>query len=112
LIVDRLRGRGKQMIEYDLEVFRPGQAVSTTCLHHWVIEPHTGPSSMGVCKYCGVESKFVNYLPRYAKTHDTARPCELSDQSLDSTDGGRDSATLSPIAPMGKEVIQSDEQRD
>ncbi len=34
-----------------------------TCAHYWVIEPHDGPISRGVCRQCGAESEFRNYLP-------------------------------------------------
>ena len=30
--------------------------------HHWRIEEANGPRSMGVCKYCGVEKTFKNWL--------------------------------------------------
>jgi len=31
------------------------------CCHHWVIESPKGPTSKGVCKYCGAEREFLNY---------------------------------------------------
>jgi hypothetical protein len=31
------------------------------CTHHWIIESPHGPTSKGVCKYCGVEREFQNY---------------------------------------------------
>lgn len=38
-------------------------AVPTTHhYHHWVIEEANGPRSVGVCKYCGVEKQFKNWL--------------------------------------------------
>jgi len=33
------------------------------CRHHWVIESPQGPSSRGVCKLCGVEKEFQNFMP-------------------------------------------------
>ena len=30
------------------------------CIHYWVIEPPTGPTSKGICKRCGSEREFVN----------------------------------------------------
>ena len=35
-------------------------ATETTCKHHWLIEPPTGPASHGQCKRCGAERVFVN----------------------------------------------------
>lgn len=32
------------------------------CMHHWVIEMPSGPFSTGVCRVCGSEKKFQNYL--------------------------------------------------
>ncbi len=32
------------------------------CVHYWVIETPSGPTSTGVCKYCGVEKEFKNYV--------------------------------------------------
>ena len=31
------------------------------CIHHWIIEPALGPTSKGICKYCGKERVFNNY---------------------------------------------------
>ena len=31
------------------------------CIHYWIIETAHGPTSMGVCKYCGEEREFANY---------------------------------------------------
>ena len=33
---------------------------TTTCAHHWVIEPARGAISAGVCKLCGARNDFVN----------------------------------------------------
>jgi hypothetical protein len=33
------------------------------CSHHWVIESPNGPTSWGMCKYCGAKREFQNYLP-------------------------------------------------
>jgi hypothetical protein len=35
--------------------------VKVECSHHWVIESPNGPTSRGVCKYCGAEREFWNY---------------------------------------------------
>lgn len=32
------------------------------CRHYWVIESAKGPISRGVCKFCGMEKEFKNYL--------------------------------------------------
>ena len=33
------------------------------CRHHWVIETPKGPTSKGVCKLCGAEKEFQNFMP-------------------------------------------------
>lgn len=33
------------------------------CRHYWIIESPKGPTSKGVCKFCGAEKEFQNFLP-------------------------------------------------
>ncbi len=35
------------------------------CRHHWLIESAHGPTSMGICKFCGVEREFSNVPKDY-----------------------------------------------
>lgn len=30
------------------------------CIHHWMIEPSGGPTSIGICKHCGEVKEFYN----------------------------------------------------
>ena len=32
------------------------------CRHHWVIQPATGPVSLGICQTCGMAREFKNYV--------------------------------------------------
>ncbi len=32
------------------------------CMHYWVIQPATGPSSPGICQTCGESRDFKNYV--------------------------------------------------
>ena len=42
----------------------PAESVARgKCRHYWIIESPHGPTSMGVCKFCGAEKEFKNYLP-------------------------------------------------
>lgn len=34
----------------------------STCCHHWVIQPASGPLSLGVCQMCGENREFKNSL--------------------------------------------------
>ena len=33
------------------------------CRHYWIIESPNGPTSRGMCKLCGAEKEFQNFLP-------------------------------------------------
>jgi hypothetical protein len=34
--------------------------VTSNCIHHWILETPSGPTSRGVCKLCGEEKDFPN----------------------------------------------------
>jgi len=38
-------------------------AAQRHCHHHWMVEMATGPSSRGVCKFCGAQRDFTSYFP-------------------------------------------------
>lgn len=42
---------------------QPKPVLEGECVHHWIIESPRGPSSPGVCKYCGATQEFRNYIP-------------------------------------------------
>lgn len=33
------------------------------CHHFWLIQEPDGPTSEGICKYCGAKDTFFNYIP-------------------------------------------------
>jgi len=33
------------------------------CPHHWLIEEANGPTSVGVCRFCGERREFSNSVP-------------------------------------------------
>lgn len=35
------------------------------CVHYWIIEESLGSTSHGVCKHCGTENDFKNFLEHY-----------------------------------------------
>ena len=43
-------------------VLEPGAQESDSCEHHWVIASPAGPVSRGVCRLCGAERDFQNYM--------------------------------------------------
>ena len=34
----------------------------TQCAHHWIIAPPDQPTSQGICKLCGAEKEFENFV--------------------------------------------------
>ena len=38
-----------------------------SCAHHWFIEEPKGPMSKGVCKLCGEQQEFANYLEEFER---------------------------------------------
>ena len=59
------------------EVVEREEEQATQCRHHWLIESPGGPTSNGVCRNCGSERVFRNYLDGARWTED-----ERSDQEL------------------------------
>ncbi len=47
------------------------------CKHYWVIEGARGPTSRGICKFCGVERKFYNSLQEFTYMGRITRVFEL-----------------------------------
>ena len=35
-------------------------AADANCMHHWMIDQPSGPTSMGTCKICGESQEFNN----------------------------------------------------
>lgn len=36
------------------------ETMKAQCSHFWIIEPPNGPTSIGVCKWCGEVAEFEN----------------------------------------------------
>lgn len=43
----------------------PADKKRLTCHHYWIIEKAKGPTSRGMCKYCGSKRDFSNFIPDY-----------------------------------------------
>ena len=50
------------------------------CCHHWIIEAPQGPTSKGVCRFCGEEKEFDSFGPDSWSRweHDAPTPAEFS----------------------------------
>ncbi len=47
------------------------------CHHYWVIEVANGPTSQGVCKYCGEAKDFLNAFPGINQLKGKGNPLKL-----------------------------------
>ena len=52
------------------------QKVKVKCAHYWIIESPTRSTSRGVCKLCGAEREFRNFMP-YSLAESTV--CDTGD---------------------------------
>jgi hypothetical protein len=50
----------KSGLVLDKVVEKPAR--KATCQHFWLIEPALGPTSPGVCKFCGEKKTFLNIV--------------------------------------------------
>ncbi len=53
--------------------------VKTVCSHHWLIETADGPTSLGICKYCGAKKEFSNIFFDPMSNDDNPSPIEAVD---------------------------------
>lgn len=56
------------------------------CCHHWVIESPKGPTSKGVCKYCGAEREFFNYWGDFFWEDDISGLSNVADTAIPGSD--------------------------
>ena len=54
-------------------------AQNNSCRHHWLIDMPSGPTSRGVCKFCGEERVFENFLQDLWRSDDIPGLGETSD---------------------------------
>ena len=50
-------------MKYKLKEAPRKPVTESKCRHFWVIEDASGPTSRGVCKFCGAEREFLNSWP-------------------------------------------------
>jgi hypothetical protein len=58
------------------------------CRHYWLIEGNAGRVSRGVCKHCGSQKEFNNYLQDCLRQHDEGHVDWLSVQSAGKAERG------------------------
>ena len=49
------------MVQKRATIYRESVA-QQKCRHYWILEGPAGPASKGVCKLCGAQKEFRNYL--------------------------------------------------
>ena len=64
-------------MEYKLKEEPEKLAKESNCRHYWVIEDVGGPTSRGVCKFCGAEKEFLNSWPDSRTKEQNNRVFEL-----------------------------------
>lgn len=79
-------------MEYKLKEAPKKPATENECRHYWVIEDAYGPTSRGVCKFCGVEREFYNSWPNSSFVGRDTHVLELPDLlDVELEEGGEDS---------------------
>lgn len=61
-----------------------------TCSHHWLIEPALGPTSEGICKFCGEKRTFLNIVEDDKPKSDLTRLFGSDDLKSAEKDGAVD----------------------
>ena len=64
------------------------------CRHYWVIEDASGPTSRGVCKFCGAEKDFLNSWPDSRAKEQNNRVFEFPKLLDVESDSGSEDAEL------------------
>ena len=60
------------------DIGEEGLVAKGECHHYWLIENAEGPTSNGVCKFCGAEKEFSNSLQDFVMVKRPARVLELA----------------------------------
>ena len=60
------------------DITEDGSVVEDECHHYWLIDSAEGPTSNGVCKFCGAEKEFSNSFQDFVVLKRPARVLELA----------------------------------
>ena len=83
----RQKVRGKVKIEEKVTE----RVAENQCQHYWIIEMANGPTSKGVCKYCGEERDFFNADPNLSIPKKDNKTADILDEPDDEPDDDRKS---------------------
>ena len=56
--------------------------IENGCRHYWVVESADGPSSRGVCKFCGARDEFCNWFSGFTLVRRGGRVFEFPTDPL------------------------------
>jgi len=79
---------------YKLEEAPREHVNESGCRHYCLIEGARGPTSRGVCKFCGVEKEFYNSWPDFTATRQNDNVLELPNLPDIEPDGEWDDSEL------------------
>ena len=69
------------------------------CMHYWVIQPATGPVSLGICQTCGENREFKNYV----------EGASWGDSRLSNRSTSEESAAVSRPQPNREDAEETEE---
>jgi hypothetical protein len=81
-------------MNYKLKEEPEKPAKENNCRHYWVIEDAGGPTSRGVCKFCGAEKEFLNSWPDARAKEQNTHVFELPNMLDVEPDGESEDAEL------------------
>lgn len=76
----------RRKADQDLAKVPTGAEQSAACMHHWIIQPASGPVSEGACQNCGEVKEFKNYVQANTWDHDDMNKKPPSHQRNDEED--------------------------
>jgi len=77
------------------------------CHHYWIIETPAGPASQGVCKSCGAQKEFSNYLPDCLAVNDEEFQEWIRKQRDDREERMPEEGILSRVGGGDKEAVKA-----
>ena len=79
-------------MEFEQQINTPlEEQAEPECRHYWVIDTPAGPTSTGVCRLCGAQRDFENYMG--------SRPWEGDISLVEVSSGGRYPGGGAPQSP-------------
>ena len=74
-----LTREGRYVMRHRVKDKNEKHMTSESCRHYWIIEVANGPTSQGVCKYCGERKEFLNTMPGPTDLKRNTNPLDLPD---------------------------------